>query len=274
MRRRVATEEDDVSLFPFLSIIAAVIGVLTLMIAAVTLGQMNQDDVKDAVANAIKMDLLQKDLTEQEDAVDTLRLQVDEALADMLDNASSRQNELVKSRAELEDLVKQLAAARQETEEAKQVKIIIPEIPEGERETVDDMEDQLKAIKQRLAVLQRTLDERKKPSEEAKVSILPGGTGLSFAPNFVECTADTIVLHTEEPALTIRRAEIAANAKFVALLEKVANDRSQSIVFLLRSDSLATYRAAKKLCDDNDVRNGKLPALGNGRLDFSHFRRN
>ena len=53
MVRRIQIEEDDVSLFPFLSIIAAVIGVLTLMIAAVTLGQMNQNDVKDAMANAI-----------------------------------------------------------------------------------------------------------------------------------------------------------------------------------------------------------------------------
>ena len=64
MVRRPQVEDDDVSLFPFLSIIAAVIGVLTLMIAAVTLGQMNQDDVKDAMANAIAMDRLQKEQVE------------------------------------------------------------------------------------------------------------------------------------------------------------------------------------------------------------------
>ena len=52
MARRPQVEDDDVSLFPFLSIIAAVIGVLTLMIAAVTLGQMNQDDVKEAIERA------------------------------------------------------------------------------------------------------------------------------------------------------------------------------------------------------------------------------
>ena len=67
-------------------------------------------------------------------------------------------------------------------------------------------------------------------------------------------------------------AEIAANAKVVALLEKVANNKNQTIIFLLRSDSLGTYRLVKKLCDDNDVRNGKLPAVGNGRLDLRHFR--
>jgi len=41
----------------------------------------------------------------------------------------------------------------------------------------------------------------------------------------------------------------------------------------LRNDSLATYRMVKGICDKNGVRNGKLPAIGNGRLDFSHFRK-
>ena len=273
MRRRIAIEEDDVSLFPFLSIIAAVIGVLTLMIAAVTLGQMNQDDVKEAVENAIKMEHLQEELAAAEDTAEELTLQLDKEKAKLLDNASSRQNELVKSRAELEALAKQLEEARKKTEEAKQIKIVIPEIPQGQRETIGDMQNQLASIKGRLAILKKELDQKTKPPEEAQVSILPGGTGLSFTPNFVECRAAAIVLHTEEPPLTVRNAEVAANAKFVALLSKVANDQKQSIVFLVRSDSLSTYRMVKKLCDDNDVRNGKLPAVGNGRLDFSQFRK-
>lgn len=273
MARRPLAEEDDVSLFPFLSIIAAVIGVLTLMIAAVTLGQMNEDDVKEAVENSIALDQIQKELAGTEDAVEEMRIQLEKEKAKLLEGAGSRQNELVKTRAELEALVKQLADAKKKTEEQKKIKIVIPEIPQGQRETVADMQAQLTALKDRLAVLQRELNEKKKPPDEAQVSILPGGTGLSFTPNFVECTAGTIVLHTEEPPLTIRNAEIAANAKFVALLEKVANDKSQTIIFLLRSDSLGTYRLVKKLCDDNDVRNGKLPAVGNGRLDFRHFRK-
>ena len=273
MRRKIATEEDDVSLFPFLSIIAAVIGVLTLMIAAVTLGQMNQDDVKDAVENAIKMEQLQKELAAAEDAAEELTLQLDKEKAKLLDSTNSRQTELVKSRAELEALLKQLAAAQKKTEDAKKVKIVIPEIPQGERETVGDMQTQLASIQGRLAVLKKELDQKTKPPEEAQVSVLPGGTGLSFTPNFVECRAGAIVLHTEEPPLTVRNAEVAANKKFVELLNKVANDKQQSIVFLLRSDSLGTYRMAKKLCDDNNVRNGKLPAVGNGRLDFSQFRK-
>ena len=272
MARRRPAEDDDVSLFPFLSIICAIIGVLTLMIAAVTLGQMNQDDVKEVVENAIAMAQIQKELAAADDVVAEMTIQLEKEQAQLLNRAGSRQNELVKSRAELEALLKQLADVRKKADEQKKIKIVIPEVPQGQRETVEDMQAQLTSIKDRLAVLQRNLDEKKKPPDEAQVSILPGGSGLSFTPNFVECTSGAIVLHTEDPPLTIRTAEIAANATFVALLEKVANNKNQTIIFLLRSDSLATYRLVKKLCDDNDVRNGKLPAVGNGRIDLRHFR--
>jgi hypothetical protein len=273
MARRRPVEEDDVSLFPFLSIIASIIGVLTLMIAAVTLGQMNQDDVKAAVQNAIEMEKLQKELSASEDAVSKILLRLDSEKKKLLSSADARQLELVKSRAELESLIKQLAEVKKLSAERKKIKIVIPEVPQGKRETLADMQEQLATIKDRLALLQVNLDKKKLPPEEAQVSILPGGTGISFVPSFVECTNAAIVLHTEEPPLTIRRAEIPANAKFVALLEKVANANNETIVLLLRSDSLATYRLVKKLCDDNNVRNGKLPAVGNGRLDFSHFRK-
>jgi len=272
MARRIPVEEDDISLFPFLSIIAAVIGVLTLMIAAVTLGQMNQDDVKEAVENAIAMDLVQKELAETKEAVAELKLQLDKDKAELLESANARQNQVVKSRAELEALLKQLAEVQKDIEEKKTITIVIPEIPKGQRETVADLQNQLTAIKERLALLKIELAKKEKPPEEAQVSILPGGTGFSFKPNFVECTADAVVLHTEDEPVTIRTAEVVANKKFVALLEKVANSENQIITFVLRSDSVRTYRMVKKLCDDNEVRNGKLPAPGNGRLDFSQFR--
>jgi len=273
MARRRHVEEDDISLFPFLSIIAAVIGVLTLMIAAVTLGQMNQDDVKEAVENAIAMEQVQKEIAETEEAIAEMKLQLDKENAKLLKSANARQNQLVKSRAELETLLKQLAEVQKDVAEKKTIKIVIPEIPKGQRETVADLQNQLKTIKERLALLKIDLAKKEKPPEEAQVSILPGGTGFSFQPNFVECTANAVVLHTEDEPITIRTAEVVANEKFVALLEKVANSDNQTIIFLLRSDSVNTYRVVKKLCNDNEVRNGKLPAPGNGRLDFSQFRK-
>ena len=82
MARFRRTEDDDVSLFPFLSVIAAVIGVLTLMIAAVTLGQMNQDDVKEAVKNAIEMEDIQQQAAVSENAIQELKIQLEQQQAD------------------------------------------------------------------------------------------------------------------------------------------------------------------------------------------------
>jgi len=271
MRRRHVTEEDDISLFPFLSIIAAIIGVLTLMIAAVTLGQMNQNDVKGAVENAIAMEILEKKIASTSGDIEKLKLNIEKEKAKALQNSSERQKELVKTRAELNDLIAKLESTRAEIEEQRQIKIVIPEAPVSQRETVADLEVQLAEIQKRLALLRKSLAERKKPPAEAEVSILPGGTGLSFKPQFVECAAAAIVMHTESPPLTIRTAEMAANKKFVALLEKVANQKDHTVIFLVRSDGLNTYRAAKRLCDTNNVRNGKLPVAGQGKLDFSHF---
>ncbi len=271
MARRRQVEEDDVSLFPFLSIIAAVIGVLTLMIAAVALDQMNQEDVKETVQRAIEMEIVRGQIAESEGLVEKLKLQLEAEKAKLLVDASQRQLELVKSRAELDALIRQLQQAKEDLQTKQKVKIVIPEVPEAERETIADMQGQLAAIKERLAILDRQLKERNKPPEESQVTVTPGGSGLRYKPIFVECAAGAIVLHTEKPPLRIRAAEIPANAKFVALMEKVANSPQHSMIFLLRSDGLGVYRAAKRLCDTNDVRNGKLPVVGNGRLDLSRF---
>lgn len=271
MARFRRTEDDDVSLFPFLSVIAAVIGVLTLMIAAVTLGQMNQDDVKEAVKNAIEMENIQQQTAASENEIQELKLQLEQEQAELLSSANARENELVKTRAELDSLLKQLAEEEQRVAKQKETIIVIPEVPQNQRETLGDMQSQLEDIQQRLALLQKDLQQRKKPADEATVSILPGGSGITFVPNFVECTAGAIVLHNQQPPLRIRLNEVAANKKFVALLNQVANAKQQSIIFLVRSDGLQAYRTVRGLCQANDVRNGKLPVVGNGRLDFSHF---
>ena len=109
MRKLVDDDSDnDVSLFPFLSIIAAIIGVLTLMIAAITLDQMNQGDSKQIVANAIRSEKLRTDIKEQEEKIRTIRLSLsDEDLA-LLENAENCENEIVKTKLELEALLKEL----------------------------------------------------------------------------------------------------------------------------------------------------------------------
>ena len=263
MARRPRGEDDDVSLFPFLSIIACVIGVLTMMISTLALAQMNNPDV--ALIEAYEKSA--GELSDAEAEVARLKKLLDDKIgpgaATVREDVSASEKELAELAAELEKIHKQLA-------EQQKVKVVIPQLDPAQRESVASMQTQLTDLTEELAILEKDLSERKEASE-SQVTILPGGTGVNFTPHFVECAADSIVLHTLNPPKRIRTASAVADADFVALLQRVANNANDSIVFLVRSDALSTYRTVRQICTDRDIRNGKLPVVGAGRIDLSHF---
>ncbi len=263
MARRPRDNDDDVSLFPFLSIIACVIGVLTMMIATLALAQMDTDDV--AVIEAHEE--VSSELSKREQEIAKLQKLLGDKFGPdatrVREDLTASQQELAKLAAELEKIQKQL-------EEHKKVKVVIPKLDPTQRETVGQMQTQLTDLSEELAMLQKDLSERKERNQ-SKVTILPGGSGVNFKPYFVECAADSIVLHTMNPPKRIRTANIVKDSDFLTVLEKVANNANASVVYLVRSDGLRTYYAARKLCIDRDIRNGKLPVVGAGRIDLSQF---
>ncbi|MBI1311174.1 hypothetical protein GC176_07690 [bacterium] len=263
MARRPRDNDDDVSLFPFLSIIACVIGVLTMMISTLALAQMDTPDVVLIEAN----EKVTGELSVAEQEVARLKKLLDEKIgpgaATVREEVSASEKELTELAAELEKVHKQL-------EEQQKVKVVIPQLDPAQRESVASMQSQLMDLTEELAVLEKDLSDRKEASE-SQVTILPGGTGVNFTPHFVECAADSIVLHTMNPPKRIRTASVVADPDFVALLQRVANNVNDSIVFLVRSDALNTYRTVRQICVDREIRNGKLPVVGAGRIDLSHF---
>ena len=125
------------------------------------------------------------------------------------------------------------------------------------------MQKRVDALKKEVAI--------KKAETEGSVKVLPGGTGLNVKPYFVECTEGAIVLHGTSKSPRIRQAEILSNSLFKELLQTVVNKPENTIIFLLRHDGLQSYRLAKRMCDQNSVKYGKLPVVGDGRLDFTNF---
>ena len=263
MARRPRERDDDVSLFPFLSIIACVIGVLTMMISTLTLAQMDSPDV----ALIESHEKVAKELSEAESEVARIRSLIDEQLGP---DATRVREEIEISQQELEELAAELKKTQQELEKQKQTKVVIPELDPSDRESLADMQGQLKRVTDEIAQLEVDLSERK-AAGEAEVTIVPSGSGVNFRPHFIECAADSIVLHTMDPPKRIRAANMVTDIDFLAVLEAVANGPNDSVIFLLRSDGLNTYRAASRLCNEREIRNGKLPAVGEGRLDLSRF---
>ncbi len=263
MARRPRDDDDDVSLFPFLSIIACVIGVLTMMISTLALAQMDSPDVALIEAH----EKATQELNAADEEVAALRSLLNEKIGP---DAARVREELTVNERELAKLAAELAEIKKQLDEQKKVKVVIPPLDKAERESVASMQSQLTDLTEELAQLEKELTERKEASQ-SKTSILPGGSGVNFTPHFVECAADSIVMHTIDPPKRIRANYMVTDKDFIALMETVANRTSDSIVFLVRSDALNTYRTARRLGTDREIRNGKLPVVGSGRIDLSHF---
>ncbi|MCM2372049.1 coiled-coil domain-containing protein [Aporhodopirellula aestuarii] len=266
MARRRNSSDDDISLFPFLSIIASVIGVLTMMIATLALAQTDTPDV----AQIEEFEQKSKQLKQTNQEIEELRREIS-----VSDSSSLQLREQKKTLditvAELEDLLAELEQVESELAEQQAIKVVIPPVDENLRETAADMQSQAESLREEIAQLEKELTTRIDASE-ANVTVLPQGSGLDFIPHFVECAADSIVLHASDPPKRIRTANITTDEDFLALLETVANGTRDSIVFMVRSDGLGTWRLCKKLCDDRSIRNGKIPIVGQGRIDLSRFR--
>ncbi|MBT6722340.1 MAG: hypothetical protein HOB20_03815, partial [Planctomycetaceae bacterium] len=184
MRKSIEDDpDDDVSLFPFLSIIAAIIGVLTLMIAAITLDQMNQGDSKQIVANSIRAKELRESITQGEKEIQTIRLSLSDKDIALLENAENRENEIVKTRIELEALLRNLAEKRNELEQLKEIQISIPEIRPEDIESLADLKQEYQDIQSRLEKLRKDVA-KKKAETEGSVKVFPGGTGTNVKPHF------------------------------------------------------------------------------------------
>ena len=265
MGRRPRDNDDDISLFPFLSIIASVIGVLTMMIATLALAQTDTPDV----AMIEEYEQTQKELSETEEQVQQLKIEISKTNSDALKVREQKQT-LDITVEELKTILAELEAIEKELSEQQEVKVVIPEIDVAARETAADMAEQAETLKEELAQLEKELSSRTS-AKEANVTVLPQGSGLDFKPHFVECAADSIVMHNVKPTKRVRNSDVTKDETFLELLNLVANGTNDSIVFLVRNDGIKTFKRCKKICDDREIRNGKLPVVGQGRIDLGAF---
>lgn len=263
-RRRSA--DDDISLFPFLSIVACVIGVLTMMIATLALAQTDTPDV----AKIEEYESLQKDIKASEDSIEELTQRIKVSKSSVL-HLREQQQQLALTSEELLKLQEELRKTEEEIAKQKKIEIIVPEVDKKARETATQMQAELEAAQEQLAQLEKDLQKRNDVPTEGDVTVLPQGSGLTFRPHFVECAAGSAVLHNLETPKRIRTGEAVKDKDFLALLNLVANGKDDTIIFLVRSDGLSTYYALRTICRNQDVRNGKIPVVGKGRIDLSAF---
>jgi len=256
MARRRKGDSEGISLFPFLSILCCVIGVLTLLIMGMALGQMDEE----VIERARQYQQITTDIQTQRDEI--LRLE------ELIKNVAAAREQLAAAEAEL----KRLQSRQQEMEKRDDVNVQLLAQLNRVRKRIGEMETERKDLNQTLAKLRSELKRRKEPPGEAEVVIQPSGSGTDLVPRFVECRPEGVVLYENDKVVRVRRGDLRSNQDFLKLLDDVAKKaKTDRIVFLLREDGIATYNTARAVANERLAPNGKLAVSGQGRIDLTLF---
>jgi uncharacterized coiled-coil protein SlyX len=284
-------KKQEVSLFPFLDILACVIGNLILIITAVVLEQVDTKPVADAAEYEAKL----VKVKEQEQQIEELEKQ----LAEMRKLTASTSVELEKVEEEVEVAEEKLREARSQVAKIPKTP---PKLDPALLQEKKLREEELRKLEEEMAKIKADIAEKQKKPEQS-ISLLPGKiAGLAGgAPTkavFVEINKDGLVIFPNQPLwkekqpVVIKAGDIPKDAALGNLMTAVLADEAAIVTFLMRPDCLGVYNSVKarfdafqksnveKLKSPIDPQNpdsplqlrklyGAVPLPGEGVLDFS-----
>ena len=205
----------QISLFPFLSILACVIGILTLMITAIVIAQIDPEVVDKKQDIALEEDEeFQKKIAAQEQELDKLRNEVRLIKENPKKSIDPKRKDQLK---------KEIAVVVKETEKRK-----------SEKKQSQTIQGQVVKVKDDLAKLMKDLEEAeeewelmKDPEKFATMVVKQSGSGAGgdLEPTFIECHEKGIRVYEENGKhYEVPTAQISGHAKLKALIQKVARE--------------------------------------------------
>ncbi len=205
----------QISLFPFLSILACVIGILTLMITAIVIAQIDPEVVDEKQDLALEEDEeFQKKIAAQEQELDKLRNEVRLMKENPKKSIDPKRKDQLK---------KEIAAVVKETEKRT-----------SEKKQSQTIQGQVVKVKDDLAKLMKDLEEAeeewelmKDPEKFATMVVKQSGSGAGgdLEPTFIECHEKGIRVYEENGKhYEVPTAQISGHAKLKTLIQKVARE--------------------------------------------------
>lgn len=270
MPRRRSSSEGGVSLFPFMSILACLIGILTLMIS-VTMQVKNMDrkegqtEEERALAVENRDTKLAVKRVQQEFAELDERLKKERATVAELEKLKDQQ-------VVLEEKIEDLKKAKDESQSDAELQ----KISENLRKEIRSLKNERPVLQNRKEELEKLIKARKEAPEPPKsVQVRPGGVGLNKPRHifFVDCNSTGIViLGRGKDSKRVSKAAIPNSGEYKAFLEKVKKTRDSMVLYLVRRSGNASYLwAASEAETKFKLRTGKLPIPNDGKLDLSLF---
>ena len=259
MIRRRKRDDYSPSLFPFLSVLACLIGTLTLMVAAMALGKMNPNnspDIKQSYLN--KLDNV-KALTNEKKELYILINEAEKILA-QLEIARQEQKQLEKENLEFN----------------KQENLKINRLLEASklRNEINQLEKEHALLQSKISLYKKDLKEKTKQPKESEIILTPNSNNHSVhrKPYFAECSESSIVLYSDlniKNKKTINKLFIKSSNDYYEFLNKINRDNNGILVFLIRCDGVEVYRLANEIAEIKNVFRGKVPLIGHGELNFN-----
>jgi len=213
------------------------------------------------------------------DEIVKVRQQINYAMAD-LERLDQRRRQAETVHAQLAQSNEELLALRNHREEKQKAVQNVADTKSQLKSAADSLGSQIAKMEadlvqqhQELTDKQAELEERKRPPPEPVNEIKPFGTNRSIDPVFIECQVDGIVIYETDDVQFIPVANLAGNAEFVGLLDRMAGSANGGVIFMVRSDAFPTYFAARSVARQHNCRNGKLPLVGYGEIDLQQVQR-
>ena len=265
-------KKQEISLFPFLDILACVIGNLILIITAVVLESVDTDKLADLFQN----EAIQK---QTEENLATIR-GLEERLEKLKQDSSSSDSRVQKAQQQL------VEAERMQREAKGRLLNVPPPPPPPDDEDTAELKKRNLEIQEIIAEMKRIeakiADKKKKPDQTISILYANKGRGGVRRPFFVEVKKDNLVLlpneldyknlfDTEKP-IKVPVAKMAGDKSFKKLLDYVLTHlgktgllrrrRDTIITFLVRPEGVNSYRVAKKVVDQYEKTNEKRLVVG------------
>jgi hypothetical protein len=238
------------SLFPFLSILACVIGALALLITTQAVGQIASESI-----DVDHYEKLETQISEDRRQLAGLQSLVEEveALGSELDAERREQSALEE---EVGSDAVAAAPLRQRLDQA------------GKRNS---------ALERELALLTKGARDRasaldtRRAAQDAPLRVRPSGSGVGLSPHFIEARREGLRLYTSTGPVDVPALYIATNADYRNFVRGVAQRRNATVISLLRPGGVPTYELAIKSLRGARFRTAMMPIPGDGPLDLSAF---
>jgi len=249
--------EIEISLFPFLSILACVIGILVLILCTVVISQIDPEGVEE-VRKQNEENKLRK---EQLDKLEIDRLELEKKLKEVQSRMNKKVDftaDIKKAQQTLAQLSKEIDSKKKKTSEVSKLsKDLILKIKQKEK-LLASMAEKEKLHKALMAAI-----EKEKERIHSKLKLESTGSGFlaNFNPIYVDCTQKGISIVTDQKTLEVPRGAIPKHKELLALMKKTASSKKGIFVFLVRPyyEAVSNYAYAKSIAEKNGVKTSKIP---------------